>query len=95
MVGYTFRKINPANITVCWLTIKQGDYVINKTLADASLEDNKLTWKLTQEETLKLRADQHAPDIEKQIRYKTLDGNAYISKITRTKSYALLKEGVI
>ena len=50
---YTFRTVNPAEFVTAFFTVKIDDeVVIEKTLADAEIEENKIRWKLTQEETL-------------------------------------------
>ena len=92
VIEYVFKTIDPANIVECYLTIVQGDVTIEKDLDDATVGTNKLTWQLTQAETLRFNASK---DIERQIRYLTSDGNAYISPVTKTKSYRVLKDGVI
>lgn len=54
-VIYSFDMIKPEDISVCYLLIKQrGHPVIEKTLGDSSLTDGKLSFTLTQEETLSL-----------------------------------------
>lgn len=93
VIEYKFKTIDVSTITSCYLTIKQGDVEIEKDLSDATMDttDNTLSWKLTQAETLGLNASK---EVERQLRYKTAS-NAYISPITKTRSYRILKEGVI
>lgn len=54
-IEYTFSTVNVANITTAVFTIKQnGQPVIEKSLADATVGEKKLSWTLTQEESLSL-----------------------------------------
>ena len=93
VIKYKFKTIDVNSITTCYLTIRQGDVEIEKDLsaATADTEENTLSWKLTQAETLRLNASK---EIERQLRYKTAS-NAYISPVTKTRSYRILKEGEI
>ncbi len=92
VIKYVFKVIDPADITVCYLTISQGDVKIEKDLDDAEVGTDSLTWYLTQAETLSLNASK---EIERQIRYKLDNGQAYISPVTKTRSYRILKGGEI
>lgn len=50
---YTFSVVNVSEITSAYLTVKHEDnVVVEKSLADATVEESAITWKLTQEETL-------------------------------------------
>lgn len=50
-----FSTVPVESLTVAILTIRQGgDVVIEKTLDDAAIEENAISWKLTQDETLSL-----------------------------------------
>lgn len=92
---FTFDTVDINNISVAFMTVEQFHRtVIEKDLTDAekSNVDNALIWDLSQEETLKLS---DRDDIKIQIRYKTLDNNAFISQIYTVKPYEILKEGVI
>ncbi len=90
-IQYSFDQVNVSDITVCYLTLKQGDVVIEKSLADATVGEDTLTWKLTQAETLQFN---DKDIIESQIRYKA-NGEAYVSKIGRMDTYRILKDGEI
>lgn len=91
-ISFVFRTVDTTNIVVCYLTMKEGELIIEKDLSDATVVgSNKLEWSLTQEETLKLKEE----PIDIQIRYRTTDGNAYISKIFTVSPYQILKDGVI
>lgn len=53
---FKFTDINPAEITVAVLTIKQGEStVIQRNIDTATVSEESLAWTLSQEETLELR----------------------------------------
>ena len=66
--------------------------VIERILEDITVTPNKLTVRLTQEETLSLDADK---GVGIQCRVKFADGSAYASKIIETTVEEIIKEGVI
>lgn len=52
-ITYTFRVVSPADLTKAILTIKcNGQVILEKTLADATIGEDSLSWTLTQQETL-------------------------------------------
>lgn len=52
---YTFATVNVANISQAYLTIaKNGTTVLEKSLADATVGEDYISWTLTQAETLSL-----------------------------------------
>lgn len=52
---FTFNEIDAADISVCYLLIKQnGETVLEKTLSDGTVIDGKLSFTLSQTETLSL-----------------------------------------
>lgn len=52
---YTFHVVSPADMTKAILTIKcNGQIILEKTLADATVGENSLSWTLTQQETLEI-----------------------------------------
>lgn len=54
-ITFTFSDISVLTIEAAYMTLKQcGDIVVEKTLSDATQGENSLSWKLTQEDTLKL-----------------------------------------
>jgi len=56
-ITYKFKVVAVADITKAILTIKErGTTLIEKTLADATVGENTLSWTLTQEETLAIGA---------------------------------------
>ena len=80
-------------LTTVYVTFAQkGEIVLEKTLEDCVCGDNRITVKLTQEETLKLVGGSFT---EIQIRAKTEDGNALASNIMYEATERILKEDVI
>lgn len=76
-----------------YVTFEQnGELVLEKTLEDCVCQENMISVKLTQEETLKLTSGSIT---EIQIRAKTADGDALASNIIRESTGRILKEGVI
>ena len=56
-ITYKFKVVDVSEITVAILTIKErGTTLIEKTLADATVGEDTLSWTLTQEETLSIGA---------------------------------------
>lgn len=52
-ITYNFKVVSPIDLTKAILTIKSmGQIIIEKTLADAVVGENSLSWTLTQQETL-------------------------------------------
>ena len=52
-ITYTFHTVSPADLSKAILTIKiTGQVILEKTLADAVVGENSLSWTLTQQETL-------------------------------------------
>ena len=52
-ITYNFKVVSPADLTKAILTIKcAGQIILEKTLADATIGENSLSWTLTQQETL-------------------------------------------
>lgn len=52
-ITYTFHTVSVSDLTKAILTIKiAGQIIIEKTLADAVVGENSLSWTLTQQETL-------------------------------------------
>lgn len=79
-------------ISEAYVTLAQaGDVVLDKPLSECALDGNKMTVKLTQGDTLKLKTGL----IEIQIRAKTIDGDAIASDIILTSAQKILKDGVI
>lgn len=76
-----------------FVTIQQnGATTVEKTLADCTCEGNKLSLRLSQEDTLKLGVEDTC---EIQIRAKTAGGDVIASNIIRVSTGRILKDGVI
>ena len=76
-----------------YVTLSQnGNVVIDKALDECNCNENKLSVKLTQEETLKLQCNCIT---EIQLRAKTMDGEALASNIIHVNTERILKDGVI
>ena len=78
--------------TALYVTYKQNSRVIlEKTLADATIEETSVAVTLTQEETLAFSKG----TVMIQIRAKFADGAAIASNIITANVNAILKDGVI
>lgn len=78
---------------VLYITYKQGDKkIIEKDIEAVTIEADKVTTKLTQEETLSV-----APHgtVKVQIRARLADGGAVASNIMTASPEDILKDGVI
>lgn len=54
-ITYKFKIVSPADLTKAILTIRcDGQIILEKTLADAVVGENSLSWTLTQQETLNI-----------------------------------------
>lgn len=52
-ITYTFRTVSVSELSKAILTIKvAGQVILEKTLADATIGEDSLSWTLTQQETL-------------------------------------------
>lgn len=75
-----------------YITYKQnGDVIVEKTGENITVEEDKLTVTLTQEETLRFKTG----SVRIQIRYVRSDGSADASNIIETRSEEILKDGEI
>lgn len=78
---------------VLFLTYKQGKSdVLEKTLDDVEVTEDRLTVKLSQEETLKFDKEK---GVRIQCRAKFPDGTAIASEIINVQVCEILKEGEI
>ena len=85
--------IDTSLLKEAYVTFSQGGMVrIDKALADCRASGNKLTLRLTQEETLKLKS---GTVTEIQIRIRTVNGEAIASEIISEPTERILKDGVI
>lgn len=71
---------------------QNGSVVLDKPLSECILDQNTLTVRLTQEDTLKLK---EVYTTEMQIRARMLSGDALASNIIRVSTERILKDGVI
>ena len=56
-ITYTFKVVPVSSIVKAVLTVKErGANIIEKDLSDATVEEDTLSWTLTQEETLSIGA---------------------------------------
>ena len=56
-ITYRFKVVDVSEITVAILTVKErGANIIEKTLSDATIGEDSLSWTLTQEESLSIGA---------------------------------------
>lgn len=56
-IKYTFSKVSTDTLAKAVLTVKQGRKIlIQKELADATVEEGAVSWRLTQRETLLINA---------------------------------------
>lgn len=70
-ITYKFKVVSPSDITTAILSIKsQNQNMLTKTLADASVGADSLSWTLTQEETLAIGAR----TVKMMLNWKTADG---------------------
>lgn len=54
-ITYKFKIVSPSDFRTAILTIKkQSETIIEKTLADATIGEDSLSWTLTQQETLNI-----------------------------------------
>lgn len=70
-ITYRFKIVSVSDIMVAILTIKdRSGIILEKTLADASIGEDSLSWKLTQEETLAMGTRPYTM----MLNWKTADG---------------------
>lgn len=88
-----YLPFDVSTLEEAFVTFAQGaETVFEKTLSECVVEQNRISVKLTQDETLKLHVDSI---VEIQIRAKTENGDALASNIMRESADRILKEGVI
>ena len=89
---YKFKSVTVANITKAYLTIKQeGETIIEKTLEDATVGTDFLSWTFTQAETLQMSTSK----IRVMLNWKLADGTRGASKKTTLAIDCNFKEEVI
>ena len=81
------------NLAELWVTFKDQTTEITKTLSDVTIDDAEktITVRLSQQDTLSL--SEHSCNV--QARFKTQQGDAYATDISRVDVGMILKEGVI
>lgn len=90
---FRFKTIPLDQLARAYLTILQDEEnIIEKSIEDAEMEENYLSFTLTQQETLKIKAD---GCLLIQLRFKTLGGYAGASPAYLEKGYRILKGGEI
>ena len=78
--------------TAMYVTYKQGGTVLlEKTLEDITVSEDKIEVELSQEDTLAFKNG----TVQIQIRAKFVDGSALASNIITVNMNAILKDGVI
>lgn len=81
------------NAVVAYVTYKQGSTtVLEKTIEDMTITPTKISYRLTQKETLKFKS---TLPVEIQIRCRMMDDTAYETDIITIPVDKLLKEGEI
>ena len=85
-----------ADMSELWLTLRQGNVIINKTKSQCTVGTNTIEVTLTQTETLSLtdKASERGP-VFIQVRGLTTTGKAWASDITAVEVGAILKDGAI
>ena len=90
-IKFRFNKVDPAHITEAYMTVKEGDTVImERDLSTATIEDNMISWTLTQEETCEFDKS-----ISCQLNWLTDSGTRGASKKARIEISENLKNEVI
>ena len=91
-IKYRFRIVKVTDITTAYLTIKQnGNTIIEKTLADADVGEDSLSWTFTQSETLQMATGK----ITAMLNWKTVDGTRGASHKSTVAIECNFKEEVI
>jgi len=82
-----------SDISEAWITMAQnGSTVLNKLLSDCTATGKNLSLNLSQQETLQLN---DSLPTEIQLRVKLTGGNVLASKIIKTDTGRILKDGVM
>ena len=88
-----FLPFSVDRLDVAYITMQQdGMDVIEKTLEDCDAEGSELSFRMTQDDTLKLEAGRM---VEIQLRVRLKTGDALASEIMRAPASRILKDGVI
>ena len=82
-----------SQLAEAYVTLSQnGEVVLDKNLGECKADSNKISVRLTQEETLQLNA---SIVTEIQLRVRTIEGEALASDIITQPTFRILKDGVI
>lgn len=85
--------IDLTTVEALFITYKQGSKtVLEKTIDDVTIETDKVTTELTQQDTLAMSS---IGEVSIQIRAKFPDGTAVASQIMKRPAKEILKNGVI
>lgn len=87
----TVKGLSEIEISKIYLTIKQYDKVIEKTLPDMQIDGDVISVTLTQKETLEL----DAKNINIQLRILSKSKTAYATKVLSMPVNDVLKDGEI
>ena len=92
-IAVNVTGVDFGDVTEIWLTLGQfGRPVITKTITDLRIENSTIYADLTQEDTLKLRANSRT---YLQIRVLLNDGTALASPVARLKVEQILQNGIM
>lgn len=91
-ITITAEGLADIKVKKAFLTIKQQDTELTKTLDDIQIDGETITVTLTQEETLMFTGDTNA---NLQIRVLSDSDTAYASQIVQVHIGNILKDGVI
>lgn len=79
-IKYTFKKVDTADLTTAYLTVRQGnDIMIERDISTAEIAEGYVSWVLTQEETLSLARGA----VIFMLNWKTADGTRGASEKRR------------
>lgn len=88
-----YTSVSLVGATVYVTYEQNGVIVAEKTNADMNIEDDYITVRLTQEDTLRFQSN--CDSVHIQIRYVRQDGTADASNIMKASVKKILKEGTI
>ena len=90
-IKFKFSVVDPNDIVVAFLSVKQKNNVLEKDISDAVIGEDYISWDLTQAETLSFAKG--AVNIE--CRYRTTSGKAYKTKVLEEGVEDVQKDGEI
>ena len=89
---YTFKFATDFIADLRWSFRQEGETLVDKKLKDVTMSDNKVSVKLTQEETLKFMA---GVDLEIKMRILTTEGDVISTKPTVEKVEETYNEEIL